>query len=304
MGLFSNSYTKSGPGVNPDAPQKRSFFRFFDIFSRKFWHFSKANLIYSLALIPTFVIILLISFFMVSVITSNVSFAEAGTTGTALVYWLGGLILTNLYISLWGAGPATAGMTYLMRNFANEDHAWLWSDFKDNVKTNFKQALAVFAVDIGVIVFSYIAICVYSQMPGFLGMLKYAVYLMLFIYTMMHLYIYPMMVTFKLSLKDLYKNSLLFALGKLPSNLLIIAILVGLHVIIPAYVTLMGGQYSIIILIVLLLLEILISQAFSAFLVNFNAYPKIKRYMLDSIPNNDLTETSDKGENNNAGENS
>ncbi len=303
MGLFSNSYTKSGPGVNPDAPQKRSFFRFFDIFSRKFWHFSKSNLIYSLFLIPTFVVILLISFFMVGVITSGISFDGAGTTGIALVYWLGGLTLTNLYIALWGAGPATAGMTYLMRNFANEDHAWLWSDFKDNVKSNFKQSLAVFAIDIAVIAFSYIAICVYSQMSGFLGAFKYVLYVMLLIYTLMHLYIYPMMVTFKLSLKDIYRNSLLFALGKLPSNLLILAILVGLHVILPAYAILMGGKYCIIILIVLLLLEVLITQAFSAFLVSFNACPKIKRYMLDIMPSSD-TQTNDKGEINNAGENS
>ncbi len=46
-----------------------------------------------------------------------------------------------------------------------------------------------------------------------------------------------------------------------------------------------AGEYFIMILGVLLLLEILILLSFSSFLVNFNAYPKMKKYMLDNIGN-------------------
>lgn len=273
MGIFFNSYNKPGKGIDPDAPQKRSFFRFFDIFFRKFWHFGKTNLLYTLALIPTFIILVMLMIFPVSTVMGE---ADQGAE-----LFIVAIILVNLYISMWGAGPATAGMTYIMRNFAREEHAWLWSDFKDSFKTNFKQSLAVFVIDIIAAALFYIAIVVYSQMPGLLGALKYAIYMIIFVYTMMHFYIYPMMVTFELSLKDLYKNALLFALCKLPVNILVIVILLFIQVGLPVLAILYGGTYYMLLLFLILMLEMVVTQAFSAFLVNFSVYPAIKKYMLD-----------------------
>ena len=37
MGLFTPNYTKEGPGVEKNAPQKKRFFVFFEIYFRKFW---------------------------------------------------------------------------------------------------------------------------------------------------------------------------------------------------------------------------------------------------------------------------
>lgn len=273
MGIFFNSYNKPGKGIDPDAPQKRSFFRFFDIFFRKFWHFGKTNLLYTLALIPTFIILVMLMIFPASTVMGE---ADQGAE-----LFIVAIILVNLYISMWGAGPATAGMTYIMRNFAREEHAWLWSDFKDSFKTNFKQSLAVFVIDIIAAALFYIAIVVYSQMPGLLGALKYAIYMIIFVYTMMHFYIYPMMVTFELSLKDLYKNALLFALCKLPVNILVIVILLFIQVGLPVLAILYGGTYYMLLLFLILMLEMVVTQAFSAFLVNFSVYPAIKKYMLD-----------------------
>ena len=273
MGIFFNSYNKPGKGIDPDAPQKRSFFRFFDIFFRKFWHFGKTNLLYTLALIPTFIILVMLMIFPVSTVMGE---ADQGAE-----LFIVAIILVNLYISMWGAGPGTAGRTYIMRNFAREEHAWLWSDFKDSFKTNFKQSLAVFVIDIIAAALFYIAIVVYSQMPGLLGALKYAIYMIIFVYTMMHFYIYPMMVTFELSLKDLYKNALLFALCKLPVNILVIVILLFIQVGLPVLAILYGGTYYMLLLFLILMLEMVVTQAFSAFLVNFSVYPAIKKYMLD-----------------------
>lgn len=278
MGFFFNSYNKPGKGIDPYAPQKRSFFRFFDIFFRKFWHFGKANLLYTIALIPTFIILVMLMIFPVSTVM--------GEAGQGAELFIVAIILVNLYISMWGAGPATAGMTYIMRNFAREEHAWLWSDFKDSFKTNFKQSLAVFVIDIIAATLFYIAIVVYSQMPGLLGALKYAVYMIIFIYTMMHFYIYQMMVTFELSLKDLYKNALLFALCKLPVNVLVIVILLFIQVGLPVLAIFYGGTYYMLLLFLILMLEMVVTQAFSAFLVNFSVYPAIKKYMLDVMEKN------------------
>ena len=36
MALFGD-YTKAGPGVEKNAPQKKPFFRFIELYFRKFW---------------------------------------------------------------------------------------------------------------------------------------------------------------------------------------------------------------------------------------------------------------------------
>ncbi len=283
MGFLFPNLNKPGKGIDPDAPQKRAFFRFFDIFFRKFWHFVKTNLLYSLALVPTYVIVFLASVYIMGGLYADVM-SQFSASDMSTVMIISCLIFTNLYIALWGAGPATAGMTYIMRNFSREEHAFIWSDFKDTVKSNFKQSLAVFLIDLAVIVFSYVAIVVYSGIGGSMGLLKYMVYLFLIVYTMMHFYIYPIMITFELSLKDIYKNALLFTISKLPSNVFVLVVLVVIHVGLPICAILYGKVAVILLLIILF--EPIAVQAFSSFLVNFNAYPKIKKYMLDVAEEN------------------
>ena len=279
MGIFSHSYDKPGPGVDPNAPQKRSFFRFFEIFWRKFSKFFQAGLIYSLFLIPTFIIMFMVSTVVVGRIAELVGVFELEEMTT--IFLLGGLAFVNLLIATWGAGPATAGITYIMLCFSKEEHAWVWSDFKDKVKENFKQAVAVFVIDLAMMLLFYVAIIYYSGMGGMFGALKYVVYFIILIYTMMHFYIYPLMVTFKLPLGAIYKNSLLFAVAKLPSNIFVLIIHLIIHVGLQALALLYGGRHSGVILMGLYLLEIVLFQAFSAYLTAFGTYPKMKKYMLD-----------------------
>lgn len=301
MGIFTRSFDKPGKGVDLNAPPKRSFFRFWDIFGRKFTHFVRVNLVYVLTSIPTFLLV----FFLTGLVSSailevpslqsvlqNLAQQTAENMGDSnlMTQQLNQMIvmfdlfvrfvLTYLFVVLWGMGPATAGLTYVLRNFAREEHAWIWSDFKDALKSNFKQSAIVFLIDLVVFVLFYVAFAFYLQMSGFLGAMRYVIVMIAVIYTMMHFYLYPMMVTFQLSLKDLYRNALLFAIGKLPSNLLILAILLLVHVGSVLMAINFGGGYFMLILFVILLLEILILQSFSAFIVNFHAYPKMKKYMI------------------------
>ena len=302
MGFFTPSYDKPGKGIDPDAPQKRSFFRFFDIFFRKFWKFVKINLLYVLVSIRTFALVFFLSGIisnsflsmngteeMFRSIAEQIAQASENAGGADYQYSILvvtfdlfiRLIISYLFMTLWGMGPATAGITYILRNFAREEHAWLWSDFKSSFKNNFKQSLIVFVIDIVVFLLLYTAFVVYSQMTGALSMLKYFIVVIAIIYTIMHFYIYPMMVTFDLKLKDLYRNALIFALGKLPSNLFILVILLLIHVGSAFAAVVYGGNYAMLVLFVVLLLEILLLQSFSAFLINFNTYPKMKSYMFE-----------------------
>ena len=89
------------------------------------------------------------------------------------------------------------------------------------------------------------------------------------------------MVTFKLSIKDIYRNALLFAMGKLPSNLLILIIAAFVHVGLPYFLIPICGNYFVIMLVIFAVLEVFVTQAMMSFMVNFGVYPKLKTYMLD-----------------------
>lgn len=282
MGLFTRNWNKPGKGVDPNEPPKRSFFRFFDIFFRKFWHFVRINLLYVVALIPTFVLVFILSGFVSGMLlqVTGITMENYDAVAVATTDFSLRLIITFLFAILLGMGPATAGISYLLRNFAREEHAWIWSDFKDAVKGNWKQATLVFIIDLVVVSLLYIAILFYAQVGGMLGLLQYPMITVAIIYIIMHFYLYPLMVTFELSLKNLYKNALIFALGKLPSNLLVLILLLAIPLL-PLYLGLMyGGQYAMIIILVELLLFLFILLSFCSFIVSFNAYPKMKKYML------------------------
>jgi uncharacterized membrane protein YesL len=83
------------------------------------------------------------------------------------------------------------------------------------------------------------------------------------------MYIYPMMVTFNLTIRQLYKNALSFAIMKLIPNLLIL-ILCSALVIVSFYFNPVIGY----------ILFIFITMALISFITNFYVYPKLDKYMI------------------------
>ena len=145
MGLFTRGLGKPGKGIDANAPEKRSFFRFFDIFFRKFWHFVRLNILYVVMCIPTFIIIFVLSslisnsFFdasgvidtLNSVGESMAAASESGTTAemytSRLVVFFDVLIrfgFSFLFMAFWGMGPVSAGLAYVLRNTLAEFSVW------------------------------------------------------------------------------------------------------------------------------------------------------------------------------------
>ena len=90
MGLFSyKSYYKPGKGVEKDAPEKNAFFRFFEIYGRKFWRFIEVNFIYLVILLP-----ILLTVYAETYDTMYSVFSDRGYTGTYAVYSQGNLTVT------------------------------------------------------------------------------------------------------------------------------------------------------------------------------------------------------------------
>ena len=288
MGLF-NGYLKEGPGVSKNQKEKHRFFLFFELFGRKFSKLICLNMLYVAMLIP-----LIIGLFS-SLLVNPLLFGEGGINTAILstqplIQFSGNLVGMIIFaLSLILAGPATAGFTYVIRNFQREEHAWVMSDFFEHFRKNFKQSVAMAFLDAVVYFLLYVAFVFYAYMikdvnPGMAQMspvLIAAVVVLAVIYTWMHFYIYTMMVTFRLSLKDILRNAFIFAIGKLPLNLLITIICLAIAIA-SVYFIFIGG-----------ILAVLITVSLVGFIVVFSVYPTIDNYLLAPAMANMPTEDTE-----------
>lgn len=287
MGLFSGRYTKEGPGVSKDAPEKHRFFLFFELFFRKFTKLIWLNFIYFVTLLP------LIGGVFLSVkihpdITNAINNGTFdGIGGLPLFVFTGDIIgLGLLILSIFVTGPATAGFTYVLRNFQREEHAWVFSDFREHFRKNYKQGVLMGLIDVILAVLLYVAFVFYVyQMPvtmpdmgllSTIGATLIVIISVLFVF--MHFYIYVMMVTFQLTFKQLLQNAFLFALGKLPINILVFVIVGAIAVAFVLFLPL-----SIIAAPVLLLSLI-------GYIIVFAVYPSIDRLMIHRTDGTDDTD--------------
>ena len=141
-------------------------------------------------------------------------------------------------------GPFNAGVTYVLRNWARDEHSFVISDFKDAVKANWKQGLAAGLID-GVMPFM-IFICwrFYGSLlaTNMLFIVPTGIVLLLgVVWFLAKMLFFPMMINYDLKFKDVVRNSILLSLAKLPQTLLIRlatlavpALAIGLGLLIPS----------------------------------------------------------------------
>ena len=293
-GFFgTGNYMKEGKGIEKDAPKKRSIFLFFELFFRKFSKLIMLNLLYLVTIIPTVIVVFILSGFISSAIIEYFSPAMneifnfsggniiANEDYTRFIVYFDVIIrclVTILFTVLWGMGPATCGFSYVLRNYSREEHSWLVSDFFGKAKKNFKQGIIVWIIDLVMLFVLCNAYVFYNEQDGFLEIIKYFILTIAVIYTFMHLYIYQLIITFELPIKEIYRNSLILALGKLPRNILVLAALIFVVLVLP-YASIFS-QYFDKFIIAYLILVVLILFSFCGFLMNFFVYPVIKKEML------------------------
>ena len=222
FGLFD--YTKPGPGVPKDAPPKSPFIVFFEILQRKFWNFIKINMMFLIFNLPAVLAGMFVLFrFFPHIFPDAMESPEALFKDTIMKFVL---LTVMMCVPMITTGPAQAGFTYILRNYSREEHAFIWGDFKDAAISNLKQSLIVSTINFLVTFLTLLSIRAYwiltdiGQIPGLLGLAGLAVmFMMLMLFACMNIYIYPLMVTFELTLKQLYKNSLIFAIIKFIPNM-------------------------------------------------------------------------------------
>ena len=226
MGLFDRLYYgKAGKRDNSemDMPKNRISL-FFMVLKDHVFDLVKVNLLQVVFWIP-FLLWTYINLAAVqSIDTEAVLAAEGGAANLMsaisgyVMMWLLGLIPC---IAI--TGPSSAGAAYIMRNWARDQHAFLFSYYKDAFKSNWKQALAVSAVTSVVPVVAYTAVNYYGSLAKgnmLLLLPLMVVFSATLMFALMLPLLYPMMVGYELSFKNLMKNAFLMSAARLPHMLL------------------------------------------------------------------------------------
>ena len=224
MGIFDRFYYgKAGKRdyTEMDMPKNRVSL-FFLVLKDHFFDLVKVNLLQLVFWIPFLVWSLLnltvIQSIDVNEFTGDAAASLLSVMSGYVIVWLIGLIPCVLI-----TGPSSAGSAYLMRNWARDQHAFLFSDFKDAFKSNWKQALGVSGITCLLPVVLYTAVTYYSQMAAsnMLMFLPMALVICVgFVWTLMLPLLYAMMIGYEMSFKVLVKNAFLMAVAALPKMLL------------------------------------------------------------------------------------
>lgn len=118
-------------------------------------------------------------------------------------------------------GPFTAGLSYVTRNWARDEHAFAFSDFMDAVKSNWKPSLAVSFITSLMPMLMYLCWTYYGELANqnALMTIPQTVTVMLGLFWGLSVtYTYPMIVTYQMRLRDVLRNSFLLAIGRLPTS--------------------------------------------------------------------------------------
>ena len=97
---------------------------------------------------------------------------------------------------------------------------------------------------------------------------------------MIHFFIYPLMVGYKLKLSQIYKNAALFCLISLPFSLLVLVILALLTFgVLYLALFVFSGVYTIICIAAYLIVVVFLLYSLVGLIVNYNAVCQINKYM-------------------------
>ena len=127
-------------------------------------------------------------------------------------------------------GPSICALTYISKNIAEDNPVFLISDYFEHFKKNFFKGLASFIITL-VPAFSYFTLFFNVGAVPHFKMLLTPMLLINFIMLIMSFYIYPLIVFYDIPLWAVFKNSFLFALIKLPLNLLVALLVIAIVIL-------------------------------------------------------------------------
>ena len=176
-------------------------------------------------------------------------------------------------------GPATAGLIKVARNYSQERSCFMFHDFWKAFKSNFKQALVIGLVDIILAIWAVYMVVFYYNFSLYYDigkvLLVVSISLMLVVF-LMHFYIYLLIVSTNLKMKQILKNAFLLTSVGLKATLISFFTIVG--VLAFMLLMIMTASYAGITIDLVIIAGIVFS--FLAFVICYNCYPIIRKYVI------------------------
>jgi hypothetical protein len=225
------------PDFTPDKLPKSRLALYWDVLKNNFFKIFLVNLLLVLFTLPLIAFLIYMHFnregfgmaingsgnFGVGypVITDSQALYSSMLTSVGVFETLG-MMLTFLVIAV-----AMAGCSYVMRRLVWGEGVRVWAHFKEGVKDNVKYFLfATFLMSLPffVVRFCFIVLPSYA-LPDWMRVIIQVVSVVFFVFLLIALmYFCTQCVTYKLGFFDLITNSLIFAIGLLPQNILFFAL--------------------------------------------------------------------------------
>ncbi len=289
-------FTKEGKGIkksNSYDVDATTLSGFFVTYTRKFWSLSTANIFYILVNFPIFFLLFAFGGFLDIVSPApvtpmfqpvyGISLYGANPLVSALLGALSGettvsvtstgsyvfFALSALLFITFGLG--NAGLAAVTRNCCRGDMVFVGQDFFGAIKRNWKQAIVLGAIDLGLLGLFIFNFTFYSV--NGMTMMIYASIALLVVYFFMRFYMYTILVTFELSVFKIIKNSVIFALIGFARN---IVATFGIILVLALnwYIVMLFMPVGV-------LLPFLITIATFSFVATCAVFPNIKKYMID-----------------------
>ena len=313
FGLFD--FTKEGPGLEPEDLEKGAFAQFFSILGRRFWKLIMLNMMYLLLSLPVIVLSWFISSFLLwqvfpqfepTALLERMATLQPDLSAEVrgqLVFFI--LLIAQILAvalsmgtALHVLGPVHAGMTFAYRNYARDRHVFLWMDFRETFKQNWKPALLTGAINFVAHFLLLFAISFYSRiaLPAFISALLITILIIFgLLLVISNIYLWQMMITIDIPYKNLWKNAFIFALARLPFNLLLLLATGLIFVGLPLLFIFLLPSFE---LSLLLTLIWYFCFAFSLnwLLHNFYAHRVIDRFILSKIDGGSKVNVHTEGE--------
>lgn len=196
---------------------------------------------------------------------------------------IGNLLYVLVSLPVLTGGLAQAGLTYICRSAARDQHTFAASDFFETIRKNWKQSLIVGLIDLaayGLIL--YDIWFAYEQLmaaePTFWTQFYFGVtILLLIIYHFSTYYRFFMIVTFQMKLRTVFKNSFIFALGSILPNLIITVSMVAVYAV-GYFLYRAFGFFG---LAVDLALYVFLVPSFRCYLTQYCIFAPVRKLMID-----------------------
>lgn len=191
----------------------------------------------------------------------------------SLIYWL-------LFII---PGFSAVGMTYITRSLSRDMHTFGISDFFSAIKKNWKQALGVGIINLIITAFLLFDLEYFRLMAsqgltfGYVG-LGIMVFITL-VFCVMKFYIWFLVITFDMKVKQIYLNSFKFFVVNLLNNFVML-LAIGIYWALLFFLLIFFASEALVAGI-LAVVTIFFYPTYHYLVIQFGVFSSVKKYMID-----------------------